>query len=211
MDRTELKKVGFWRRTEDTKILGPTGELLPWPTDHVDHDWDMHEKMDVLAHMRINGKESNRYRGFSLCRICECANGSCDISDGTYVWPQGFDHYIMEHDVKPPQEFIEHALLGTKLKSTDHKLSPWMIVCEECLPQSLRYEELTIGIFGPRQCELCKKTCGLKNSEAPLSLHTPRRGAVRGILMQAGAEAVLEWLVEHDMGELADTIRENLR
>jgi hypothetical protein len=32
------------------------------------------------------------------------------MTDGTYNWPQGFEHYITEHGVRPPTEFIAHCL-----------------------------------------------------------------------------------------------------
>jgi hypothetical protein len=36
--------------------------------------------------------------------------GSHDLTDGVFVWPEGYAHYIEKHDVKPPREFIEHVL-----------------------------------------------------------------------------------------------------
>ena len=35
--------------------------------------------------------------------------GGTDLSDGHYVWPFGFAHYVEAHGVKPPQEFIDHV------------------------------------------------------------------------------------------------------
>jgi hypothetical protein len=48
--------------------------------------------------------------GFSFCRF-ECGTpdhemGSCDLSDGEWVWPQGLAHYVEEHSVRLPDEFI---------------------------------------------------------------------------------------------------------
>jgi hypothetical protein len=40
--------------------------------------------------------------------------GSTCRSDGTFVWPEGFAHYLEEHAVRPPQEFIQHALDGAR-------------------------------------------------------------------------------------------------
>jgi hypothetical protein len=36
-------------------------------------------------------------------------NGSRDLTDGTWVWPEGLAHYITTHDVILPDEFVEHA------------------------------------------------------------------------------------------------------
>ena len=51
-----------------------------------------------------------KWRGYSTCRICGLSpNGSTCIADDTFVWPEGFAHYIEEHSVRPPQEFIDHV------------------------------------------------------------------------------------------------------
>ena len=36
-------------------------------------------------------------------------NGSLELTDGTYVWPEGLAHYVEQHGVKLPGEFLEHA------------------------------------------------------------------------------------------------------
>ena len=53
-------------------------------------------------------------QGTSWCRfrcgVPDAAMGSADLGDGTYVWPQGFAHYLEAHAVKPPDDFVAHAL-----------------------------------------------------------------------------------------------------
>lgn len=50
--------------------------------------------------------------GNSWCRFrCgETSMGNCELTDGVYVWPEGFLHYVQVHHVKPPQQFINHVL-----------------------------------------------------------------------------------------------------
>lgn len=43
--------------------------------------------------------------------------GTTCSSDGTFVWPEGFAHYLEEHAVRPPQEFVQHALDGARRPS----------------------------------------------------------------------------------------------
>ena len=54
------------------------------------------------------------YLGFSWCRffcgIPENLMGHSDLSDGTWVWPEGLSHYVREHNVLLPEDFVEHAL-----------------------------------------------------------------------------------------------------
>lgn len=59
--------------------------------------------------------------GHSYCRICEIENnGYREKSDGVYLWPEGFLHYVTEHDLRPPKEFIEHCLEDPKKPNLDH-------------------------------------------------------------------------------------------
>ena len=38
--------------------------------------------------------------------------GSWDLTDGTWVWPQGLSHYVEVHGVVLPEEFVSHVLSG---------------------------------------------------------------------------------------------------
>jgi hypothetical protein len=54
------------------------------------------------------------YLGRSWCRFgCGIANaqmGSHALSDDTWVWPEGLAHYVRDHGVMLPDEFVQHAL-----------------------------------------------------------------------------------------------------
>lgn len=41
---------------------------------------------------------------------CNKNIGTKDLSDGVWVWPEGFEHYIRKHHVKPGAEFIRHTI-----------------------------------------------------------------------------------------------------
>lgn len=89
------KRVGYW-----------SGEQPP--DSLVDLTWDRTERKAVVAYL-LSGKIKDRWRGGARCRICDAPNGSTCLTDGVYVWPEGFAHYVEEHDVKPPQDFIDHV------------------------------------------------------------------------------------------------------
>jgi hypothetical protein len=55
-------------------------------------------------------QEHEAYMGWSECRICGCINGSRDLTDGVYLWPEGFSHYVRVHNIKPSERFIKHVL-----------------------------------------------------------------------------------------------------
>lgn len=82
---------------------------LPDPEDFVDFSWSTEERARVAAYLRA-GAVVERWFGTSPCRICGCENGSTCLSDGVFVWPAGFAHYVEVHAVRPPPEFVAHAL-----------------------------------------------------------------------------------------------------
>ena len=100
-----LKFIGYWQAHDNKN--------LPRPADYVDHRWSPRERMIVTAYLK-NGQPWERWFGPSHCRFgCERDDvdmGCSDLSDGVYVWPEGFAHYVEKHDVKPPQEFIDHVM-----------------------------------------------------------------------------------------------------
>ena len=98
-------KIGFWRGSKNE-----TSEL-PWPTDYYDPHWDEEEREAVATYLD-SGKIADSYRGWSECRVCGCMNGTSDMTDGTYLWPEGLSHYVREHNIRLPREFINHAMEG---------------------------------------------------------------------------------------------------
>lgn len=95
--------IGFWRSQHQPD--------LPDPRDFVDEDWDSVEREKVASYFD-GGVVAASYRGPSPCRICKRHNGSEDLTDGVFVWPSGFAHYIKEHSVRPPAAVVERALRG---------------------------------------------------------------------------------------------------
>jgi hypothetical protein len=49
--------------------------------------------------------------GVSWCRYgCGVANGSTELSDGVWIWPQGLAHYVREHRLaRLPEAFLERV------------------------------------------------------------------------------------------------------
>jgi hypothetical protein len=84
---------------------------LPSVWDYVDPTWDPRERELVLRYVSEPRWRGESCCGYSTCRICgKNDNGSADFSDGLYVWPEGFAHYISQHAVRPPRAFIKHVL-----------------------------------------------------------------------------------------------------
>ena len=116
MVRPTLTLLGYWS----------TGAASEWPDpeDFVDHEWDADERELIVEFLR-RGFVARTYMGYSPCRICGAANGALELSDGVYVWPDGFAHYVSDHDVKPPQEFIDHALSVLEALEASDRNEQW--------------------------------------------------------------------------------------
>jgi len=47
--------------------------------------------------------------GLSPCRFCEKHNGSLEYTAHVYIWPEGLAHYLTDHQVRLPAEFVQHV------------------------------------------------------------------------------------------------------
>ncbi len=78
--------------------------------------------LDVLGPARYDdgvlrylerGLVAKSFMGFSVCRCCARADGTMgtrDLTDGEWVWPQGLAHYVREHSLPLPAQFIERII-----------------------------------------------------------------------------------------------------
>jgi hypothetical protein len=111
--KSRLREVGFWAESTDdplgvAKLLIHQGR--PHPGLLIDRFWPSPERERVIAYLKA-GRVRESYFGSSWCRLCGLTDlGSKDLTDGAWLWPEGFVHYLELHAVKPPQEFIDHVL-----------------------------------------------------------------------------------------------------
>lgn len=96
-----VRAIGYWRSQWQPD--------LPNPLDFVDRDWSPAERDRVIDHLD-GGQEFAAWRGISNCRFCNRMNGSRCLTDGIFVWPEGFSHYLREHGVRPDEEFVRWVL-----------------------------------------------------------------------------------------------------
>jgi len=84
---------------------------LPDPAQHIDEAWDERER-EVVGTYLANGTIVRSYLGCSSCRICRQVNGSAELTDGLYLWPEDLAHYVNEHAVRLPSAFGSTRLHG---------------------------------------------------------------------------------------------------
>ena len=106
----ELQRIGFWAEQEE---LGEDDApehpgAWPHPRELPKRDWDPALKDRICAYLG-SGRVLDSYMGFACCRFRDCRGqnlGTSDCSDGTWLWPEGFEHYIAVHDISLPEEFL---------------------------------------------------------------------------------------------------------
>lgn len=98
--------LGYWRNE-----LHPE---YPDPSNWVDSQWATEERETVAEYLG-SGSVAMAFMGYSPCRICGIDNGALEFTDGTYQWPEGLGHYVEEHSVRLPHEFVEHAVRQQQL------------------------------------------------------------------------------------------------
>lgn len=109
-----LTEVGFWCDGRAGAHTSACDDTRPHPSSLVDSTWDARERAVVAAYVSRGGMVESWELGFSWCRfVCgapPAALGSVSFTDGTFVWPEGFHHYIVAHGVRPPPAFVAHVL-----------------------------------------------------------------------------------------------------
>ena len=100
-----MRWIGYWRN-ESLKDF-------PHPKDLVNPGWLDEEELVLLVEYLKSGKTFIQWKGLSYCRfqcgISVSKMGSKCKTDGDWVWPEGLFHYVQEHDVMLPEEFVSHC------------------------------------------------------------------------------------------------------
>ena len=91
--------VGMWREVE--------GDGLPDPVPHDKPFKDQARFLIWLAHVERNLAKCKVYKGSSTCRICGDWNGTKEYEYNGFRWPEGYSHYIEEHNVRPDKAFYD--------------------------------------------------------------------------------------------------------
>jgi hypothetical protein len=79
------------------------------------------DSRQLLAYLR-SGETFERYGASSPCRFGCGRNGSRDLTDGAFVWPEGLAHYVEVHGVRLPPWFAP----GKRARSGFLDDRPWI-------------------------------------------------------------------------------------
>jgi hypothetical protein len=113
-----LRRLGYWGSGDVAS--------LPDPRLLADSQWSEVEREDVEDFLS-RGFVFRAFMGFARCRICGEQVGNLELSDGTFCWPEGLVHYVREHKISLPREFIDHVLsTGTALMEAEVEDDWWV-------------------------------------------------------------------------------------
>ena len=103
-----LRLIGYWSG-------GYGGRDWRDVREFVDEGWDDDERIEVGLYLQ-HGLVARAWMGYSPCRLCDSVtNGNLDLTDGSYLWPEGLVHYVRDHHVRLPAEFVAHVRLRDEL------------------------------------------------------------------------------------------------
>lgn len=96
-----LLLVGYWRSPEE--------EQYPDPRTLVGAGYPPDLRDRICRYLRA-GVTSLSYMGYSNCRfscgVPDHEMGTEDLTDSTWVWPEGLVHYVEKHDIELPAGFV---------------------------------------------------------------------------------------------------------
>src|SRR3954453_22040451 len=122
--------IGYWHDDEEGTIH------LPHPQPLVDPTWEQSRHADIVTYLK-RGHPYRLARGLSYCRLgckgirlqrtpvegvearvdefgwyqteTEMSNGSAEMCDDVWCWPEGLAHYVEVHQIRLPDDFVAHA------------------------------------------------------------------------------------------------------
>jgi hypothetical protein len=122
--KEENRKEGYWKDTSDTYNNQNAfwHKTYPMPQRNTINQTiknEFLEKLDSVEKYMIKNKKYSAFMGSSYCRLADydkCTkkdrNGSIEYVDSSnnWAWPEGYKHYIVEHNVSPTNEFYEYIM-----------------------------------------------------------------------------------------------------
>jgi hypothetical protein len=107
-------KVGFWA-SDSFSFSNSFSNSFPISNSSTLSDSQKNKFLQQLD-LVIKKSRVEQYLGFSICRICRCHNGAQEYyfkakNGKTYIFPEGYQHYIKDHNVAINQEFFNIVML----------------------------------------------------------------------------------------------------
>lgn len=95
-----LIPIGYWRKHEHEQ------SDLPWPAEGRLPE----ETKRLVGEYLLRGRMLVLHKGYARCRLCGEINGNAEYTDGEFVWPVGYAHYIVDHNIMPAPRLLAKVL-----------------------------------------------------------------------------------------------------
>ncbi len=102
LQRENPKKILFWSAAYDPNAFVGKASAVP-PADR-----------EAVVQALRDGQELLAFRGMAQCRICGVNLGNKDLCGHGYTWPEGTEHYVVEHGVWTPEHEVLRKALHTE-------------------------------------------------------------------------------------------------
>jgi hypothetical protein len=132
-DLHALRAIGYWQSPEEPSLPDPRAFVDPsWDAAEraaviaylrkgkTAMVWCGHARCrfdcapepdaDTLASWKKIGFRDDDARNIARNKFEAQLMGTSCLTDGTFIWPEGFAHYLEAHAVRPPVEFVRHVL-----------------------------------------------------------------------------------------------------
>lgn len=98
-------EIGFWTNDYPERLQEVESRIIA--------GWNKTAEAQCCVDYILAGTPIVRYRGFSSCPICPQKHlGTKDMLHEKWVFPECWEHYILEHSVRPwNEDFIQSAVL----------------------------------------------------------------------------------------------------
>ena len=103
----DYKIEGYWYSSSEPQYPVPKPRKSPISREFLD-------KLSAVEAIA----EKYGFRGWSTCRCCCKPNGSQEYKFNGWIWPEGFMHYLTEHNVHPTPAFMDMIM---KTEACEHK------------------------------------------------------------------------------------------
>jgi hypothetical protein len=96
-----------------------TEEGVPRFSEFVDVGWQPGDKLRIVEYLKSAPNVLSSSSLPTPCMICgaELGDPGSFFSDGEWLWPERLVHYMIEHDVRLPDEFVE------RIRKAEYKVS----------------------------------------------------------------------------------------
>lgn len=106
-----FKLESLWRNTKNELKYDVKKKLYPWPEKNTTHWYNQDHFIEKLSEVEKYLDKKHMYKMYKHKKSCKF-NDAKNVSTKTYilhniVWEDGLMHYIVKHNVKPSNEFID--------------------------------------------------------------------------------------------------------